>query len=543
MRVLVVIMYNGQHYSLAFFHMKMQWLALLAKKHRRIVSLIIGIATLGVGTVALAAIVSGASTTNASAHVTYTQLTLNVPTHSTGDVLIAGIAIKGGTATVMVTVPTGWTQIARTDNDTNVSLISYEKVASASEPSSFTWTIQDQTRAEGGMTAYSGVDQSTPIDVAQGNSGRGKIATTTSITASAGNEQIIALYATEVGTTTGTGYFIAPTTTAMTQKYNVSNANLGPSIAVFDAAKSSPGSTGSIGSATSDNKVRDWATQIIALRGQANVFTSSGTWTAPAGVTAVTVDMWGAGGGGDGNGQIGGGAGAYVHQTSVPVTPGNTYTITIGQGGTGGVGIAVAGSGGSGEQPGGNGSAAGADAGGGGGGSSSFSNDSAKIIAAGGAGGGWDWNSAACASGGSGASGIGGHGEGGGGGANTPGGNASGSTGGAGGTGGTTCAGTSGFGNNYGGASAAGASGNGKNSNADGNVHGGTGSGGATGGANGTTAGAGSDDAGFDSGGGGGGITSGGNAGGAGGVPAAGGGGANSGTGGTGANGKVILNW
>jgi hypothetical protein len=95
--------------------------------------------------------------------------------------MVASLAIKGGTATVMVTVPSGWTQIARTDNDTNVTLISYYKVASASEPSNYTWTIQDQTRAEGGITDYSGVDTMVPITASSGNIGRGRLATTSAI--------------------------------------------------------------------------------------------------------------------------------------------------------------------------------------------------------------------------------------------------------------------------------------------------------------------------------------------------------------------------
>lgn len=73
--------------------------------------------------------------------------------------------------------------------------------------------------------------------------------------------------------------------------------------------------------------------------------TASGTWTAPTGVTSVTVEAWGAGGGGGGQNQGsdgggGGGGGAYSSAV-VTVVPGNNYTVTIGAGGagqTGGVG-------------------------------------------------------------------------------------------------------------------------------------------------------------------------------------------------------------
>ncbi len=71
-------------------------------------------------------------------------------------------------------------------------------------------------------------------------------------------------------------------------------------------------------------------------------FTSSTTWTCPAGVTSVTVECWGGGGGGgyartnNGAAGGGGGGGAYKKTTNVVVAPNQTITITVGSGGTGG---------------------------------------------------------------------------------------------------------------------------------------------------------------------------------------------------------------
>ncbi|MDZ7735440.1 MAG: DUF6701 domain-containing protein [Gammaproteobacteria bacterium] len=62
----------------------------------------------------------------------------------------------------------------------------------------------------------------------------------------------------------------------------------------------------------------------------------SGTFTAPDGVTEVTVEAWGGGGGGSSNSGFnsggGGGGGAYASRTFT-VTPGNTYPVTMGTGG------------------------------------------------------------------------------------------------------------------------------------------------------------------------------------------------------------------
>ncbi|MFN8384345.1 MAG: sortase [Anaerolineales bacterium] len=65
------------------------------------------------------------------------------------------------------------------------------------------------------------------------------------------------------------------------------------------------------------------------------------TWTAPAGVTSVTVQAWGGGGGGgrasgnNGN-KGGGGAGGQFSTSVITVVPGNSYTIVVGAGGAGG---------------------------------------------------------------------------------------------------------------------------------------------------------------------------------------------------------------
>ena len=62
-------------------------------------------------------------------------------------------------------------------------------------------------------------------------------------------------------------------------------------------------------------------------------FTSSGTFTVPAGVTAVDVLVV-AGGGGSGRAG-GGGAGGYIYMPLAPVSPGGSVPITVGGGGQG----------------------------------------------------------------------------------------------------------------------------------------------------------------------------------------------------------------
>jgi hypothetical protein len=61
-------------------------------------------------------------------------------------------------------------------------------------------------------------------------------------------------------------------------------------------------------------------------------FTSSGTWTAPAGVTRAKFTIVGAGGSGCSYGNCGSGGGGGVAIVSVTVTPSTAYTLTVGLG-------------------------------------------------------------------------------------------------------------------------------------------------------------------------------------------------------------------
>jgi gliding motility-associated-like protein len=83
------------------------------------------------------------------------------------------------------------------------------------------------------------------------------------------------------------------------------------------------------------------------------IFDSAGTftWTAPAGVSSITVQAWGGGGGGAStgasNGSAGGGGGAFATSV-ITVVPGTTYTLQVGKGGAKGTGCPIPTSGGDG---------------------------------------------------------------------------------------------------------------------------------------------------------------------------------------------------
>jgi hypothetical protein len=220
-----------------------------------------------VASVALADIDSGASSFGGSSQITVTNLHLSAPTSTkAGDVLIANIAINGGSSADVLTTPSSdWHEFARTDNDTSVRLISYWKVADASDiNASYDWDINKQTQAEGGITAYSGVDTANPIDAVATTTGSGTTAAAPSVTTNANNEVIITTFATDFGKNANTTYFSIPT--GFATKYNAPNTPYGPSIATFDVMQASAGASEIASSAINSNKSHNWVAQQIALK-------------------------------------------------------------------------------------------------------------------------------------------------------------------------------------------------------------------------------------------------------------------------------------
>jgi hypothetical protein len=87
-----------------------------------------------------------------------------------GDVIIAHIALRGGTNNGPITPPSAsWNLVDRMDSGTSVTLAVYSLVAGASEPASYTWSwTSGAVRAAALMRNFSGVDTSAPVDAHAG---------------------------------------------------------------------------------------------------------------------------------------------------------------------------------------------------------------------------------------------------------------------------------------------------------------------------------------------------------------------------------------
>jgi hypothetical protein len=108
-------------------------------------------------------------------------LTIAVPAGTlANDVMIASItfrpcsATSGGACTTTITPPAGWTQVNTVTDQTTGGgtggfgnrLFVYRRVAGASEPANYTWTLGGtpvHAGAAGGMISFSGVDTASPV--------------------------------------------------------------------------------------------------------------------------------------------------------------------------------------------------------------------------------------------------------------------------------------------------------------------------------------------------------------------------------------------
>ncbi len=136
---------------------------------------------------------------SASSAANATATTLVLPTPAgvvSGDVLLASVAARGGPA---ITPPAGWTLVRLDPNGSTLRQAVYVHVAGGAEPATYTFTLASAQSASGGISAYTGVDPTTPID-AHG----GQVAPTStsisapSITTSGPDRMLVGFFATAV---------------------------------------------------------------------------------------------------------------------------------------------------------------------------------------------------------------------------------------------------------------------------------------------------------------------------------------------------------
>ncbi|HSR22529.1 MAG TPA: fibronectin type III domain-containing protein, partial [Candidatus Eisenbacteria bacterium] len=172
-----------------------------------------------------------------------------------GDLLLATLEVDEDPATV--TGPAGWTRLLDTVGAPGTAEAFHTqvwwKLAGASEPASYTWTVSGTPWVDIGLLAYSGVSQASPIDVSSGRyAGSTATPVTDSVTTSGPSELVVALFVNFASGswTAGSG---------MTRRYDFDSNE------AQDALQAAAGTTGSR-TATSSTSGPTTA-QIVVLRG------------------------------------------------------------------------------------------------------------------------------------------------------------------------------------------------------------------------------------------------------------------------------------
>jgi PKD repeat protein len=99
----------------------------------------------------------------ASIETTTTTVSLPAPTgRVAGDVLVASFTADRNPT---VAVPAGWTAIVSgLSISTGARVFAYYRVVGSSDPATYTWTLSTAVKWGGGITAYTGVNTTTPLD-------------------------------------------------------------------------------------------------------------------------------------------------------------------------------------------------------------------------------------------------------------------------------------------------------------------------------------------------------------------------------------------
>ena len=171
-----------------------------------------------------------------------------------GDVMIARIVTKG---IPPITPPAGWTFVRRTENAAKMALVVYYKIADAGEPASYTWVASGGTNLGAGIQAYSGVDNTTPLDVENGQTTSGSLHATPSVTTTVANTMLVTTHAAKAANATWTP------PGGMAERYEASDPNV--AMEGSDVLQTAAGATG-VKTATSSKASRDSATHILALK-------------------------------------------------------------------------------------------------------------------------------------------------------------------------------------------------------------------------------------------------------------------------------------
>jgi prepilin-type N-terminal cleavage/methylation domain-containing protein len=177
---------------------------------------------------------------------------------SVNDVLVATVVLNANPG---ITAPSGWTLIKSTANGSGLQEVSFYHVVGSGEPSSYSFRTSNNSNRNliGGISAYSNVDTSAPIDVSGATTGANNNAVSPNLTVAFGGSRVINAVAFK---SVANGTTVTPDTGFTERHDRVLSALLGE---YADANQSQPGQTGAkVATPSSGNG--GWISQLIVLK-------------------------------------------------------------------------------------------------------------------------------------------------------------------------------------------------------------------------------------------------------------------------------------
>jgi hypothetical protein len=175
---------------------------------------------------------------SSASNATATTLVVSAPSAQPGDVLLAEVAVRDMPA---ITPPTGWVLLRSDVSSASQKQSVYYRVATDSEPTSYTWTFSKAKAAAGGILDYSGVSSSNPIDAHAGQvNDRSTSLTAPSITTTVTGDVVIAFF-----DITRNNHVAPPA--SMTERFDLASNAVTPYLTAesADQIKAKIGATGS----------------------------------------------------------------------------------------------------------------------------------------------------------------------------------------------------------------------------------------------------------------------------------------------------------
>jgi hypothetical protein len=121
-----------------------------------------------------------------------TSLAVSRPSVVAGNLLIAAVATDGDTSST-ITAPSGWTLIDRGSYSSAVTLAAWWKIATATEPASYTFTWTGNQQSYGWIMKFTGHNPTSPINASSATGGSSSTPTSPAVTTTVDNCLILRL--------------------------------------------------------------------------------------------------------------------------------------------------------------------------------------------------------------------------------------------------------------------------------------------------------------------------------------------------------------